>query len=112
MPTLKHDFTLANGLWYFIKRRAWRILPPYYFALAISIIALAETIKELTSSSSPTTHVPFDEGYGTGIDDMLHRVPCVDKVRDTIGWVPERTLDEILADVVASLRVRTFLAAA
>ena len=45
--------------------------------------------------------IPFDEVYGTGIEDMLHRVPCVDKVRDTIGWVPERSLDEILRDVIA-----------
>ena len=32
---------------------------------------------------------------------MLHRVPSIDKVRETIGWVPERSLDEILHDVIA-----------
>jgi nucleoside-diphosphate-sugar epimerase len=67
----------------------------------ISILGLAERIKELTGSGSPTTHIPFDEVYGSGIEDMLHRVPCVDKVRETIGWVPERSLDEILRDVIA-----------
>jgi UDP-glucose 4-epimerase len=78
----------------------------------ISIIALAETIKAMTGSTSATTHIPFDEVYGTGIEDMLHRVPCTDKVRSTIGWAPERSLDDILQDVVGSLRVRAFLAAA
>ena len=34
---------------------------------------------------------------------MLHRVPCTDKVRDTIGWVPQRTLEDILGDVVADV---------
>jgi UDP-glucose 4-epimerase len=78
----------------------------------ISIIDLAETIKAMTGSESSTTHIPFDEVYGTGIDDMLHRVPCTDKVRDAIGWTPERSLDDILEDVVGSMRVRAFLAAA
>ena len=50
----------------------------------------------------PASHIPFDEVYGTGIEDMLHRVPCTDKVRDTIGWVPKRTLDDILVDVIKS----------
>jgi UDP-glucose 4-epimerase len=66
----------------------------------ISILGLAERIKELTGSDSPTTHLSFDEVYGSGIEDMLHRVPCVDKVRDTIGWVPKRSLDRILHDVI------------
>jgi len=72
----------------------------------ISIIGLADRIKELTRSDSPIVHVPFDEVYGTGIEDMLHRVPCTDKVRDTIGWVPKNTLDDILADVIESAEVR------
>jgi UDP-glucose 4-epimerase len=66
----------------------------------ISVIGLAERIKLMTGSSSPTVHVPFAEVYGSGIDDMLHRVPCVDKVRDAIGWLPMRTLEDILRDVI------------
>jgi UDP-glucose 4-epimerase len=78
----------------------------------IAIVDLANTIKEMTGSESPTVHVPFDEVYGTGIEDMLHRVPCIDKVRETIGWVPTRSLDDILCDVIASQRSRGHLAAA
>jgi nucleoside-diphosphate-sugar epimerase len=72
----------------------------------ISILALAERIKEMTGSQSPTTHLSFDEVYGSGIEDMLHRVPCVDKVRETIGWTPSRRLDEILGDVIADVAAR------
>jgi UDP-glucose 4-epimerase len=72
----------------------------------ISILGLADRVRELTGSSSATLHVPFDEVYGTGIEDMLHRVPCVDKVRDTIGWVPRHSLDEILRDVIADVSAR------
>ena len=31
--------------------------------------------QALTASDSPTVHIPFTEVYGTGIEDMLHRVP-------------------------------------
>jgi UDP-glucose 4-epimerase len=77
----------------------------------ISIIGLAEAIKEKVGSVSPLTHLSFDEVYGTGIEDMLHRVPCTDKVRATIGWVPERSLEQILDDVIQSLRVAEPIAA-
>jgi len=77
----------------------------------ISILGLADRIRHLVGSDSPTVHVPFDEVYGTGIDDMLHRVPCIDKVRETIGWTPSRTLADILGDVIADVSARERVAA-
>jgi UDP-glucose 4-epimerase len=76
-----------------------------------SITGLADRIKWMTGSRSPLVHVPFDEVYGTGIEDMLHRVPCIDKVRDTIGWQPTRTLDDILGDVIDHAAVPMRIAA-
>ncbi len=32
---------------------------------------------------------------------MLHRIPSIDKITAAIGWTPTRTLDDILADVIA-----------
>jgi UDP-glucose 4-epimerase len=72
----------------------------------ISILGLAAEIKALTGSGSELGFVPFDEVYGTGIEDMLHRVPCTDKVRDAIGWSPRHTLADILHDVVAERAAR------
>jgi UDP-glucose 4-epimerase len=77
----------------------------------ISILGLADRIMEMTNSSSPIKHVPFHEVYGTGIEDMLHRVPCIEKVRETIGWEPELTLENILCDVVGSLDTEAQIAA-
>lgn len=37
LPTLDKGFQLPQGIVPFIQRRAWRILPPYYFALIFSI---------------------------------------------------------------------------
>ena len=65
----------------------------------IRIIDLAGKIRELTNSTSELRFIPFDEVYGQGIEDMLHRIPSIAKVRDAVGWSPERSLDDILADV-------------
>ncbi len=54
----------------------------------------------LTGSGSEIVRVPYDEVYGQGIEDMLHRQPSIDKVSGAIGWQPTRSLDEILADVL------------
>ncbi|HEX5584827.1 NAD-dependent epimerase/dehydratase family protein [Gaiella sp.] len=67
----------------------------------ISIADLAGRVLELTSSQSTLVQVPYDQVYGTGIDDMLHRVPAIEKIAAAIGWAPTRTLDEILEDVIA-----------
>ena len=72
----------------------------------ISISALAERVVELTGSSSTVSHVPYAEVYEHGIEDMLHRIPSTDKIRSAIGWEPERSLEDILGDVVAFEQAR------
>jgi UDP-glucose 4-epimerase len=72
----------------------------------ISIRELAERVIDLTDSSSATANVPYGEVYGHGIEDMLHRIPSTAKISAATGWEPERSLDDILADVIAFERVR------
>jgi len=68
----------------------------------VTIGELAERVITLTGSRSEIVYVPYNEVYGQGIEDMLHRQPAIEKVTGAIGWEPTRSLDEILADVVAS----------
>lgn len=70
----------------------------------IAILELARRVLAETDSGSELRFVPYDEVYGQGIEDMIHRIPAIEKVRDAVGWQPERSLDEILADVIAQLR--------
>jgi nucleoside-diphosphate-sugar epimerase len=70
----------------------------------ISIDELARRVLAATGSSSEIVHIPLDEVYGQGIDDMLHRQPSIEKITNAIGWSPSRSLDEILADVIAHIR--------
>lgn len=71
----------------------------------ISILGLAERIRELAGSTSSFKFVPYEEVYGQGIEDMLHRVPAIEKIEAAIGWRPERTLDDILEDVIHWFRL-------
>src|SRR5438067_1223834 len=70
----------------------------------VSIEELAQRVIALTGSSSEIVYVPYDEVYGQGIEDMLHRQPAIEKVTSAIGWQPTRSLEEILSDVVRYAR--------
>jgi UDP-glucose 4-epimerase len=70
----------------------------------VTITELAQRVVTLTGSSSTTVPIPYDEVYGQGIEDMLHRQPAIEKVTGAIGWQPTRSLDEILRDVVQYAR--------
>ena len=70
----------------------------------ISVGELAQRVLELTGSPSELIYVPYDRVYGLGIDDMLHRVPAIEKIAAAVGWEPQHTLDEILEDVIRHAR--------
>ena len=76
----------------------------------IRIIDLAEKVKQAAHSSSELAFVPYDEVYGQGIEDMLHRIPSTEKVHRAIGWSPTRSLDDIVTDVVEHTRTAPALA--
>jgi UDP-glucose 4-epimerase len=76
----------------------------------VSINELAQRVLTLTESGSELVRVPYDEVYGQGIEDMLHRQPSTEKIAGAIGWQPTRSLDEILADVVEHTRSTPALA--
>jgi UDP-glucose 4-epimerase len=72
----------------------------------ISINELARRVTDLTGSASEVEYVAYEDVYGIGIEDMLHRIPSTAKIESAIGWQPKRTLADILADVLAFERSR------
>jgi UDP-glucose 4-epimerase len=76
----------------------------------IRILDLAGRVIQATSSSSELEFLEYDRVYGQGIEDMLHRIPSLEKVSAAIGWAPQRKLDEILADVIGYVRTARALA--
>jgi UDP-glucose 4-epimerase len=67
----------------------------------ISIEGLAQRVKERTGSSSPIEFVPYDQAYEPGFEDMMRRVPSVDKLHALTGFRPATPLNEIIDRVVA-----------
>lgn len=62
----------------------------------ISIEGLAQLVKQRTRSTSPIEFVPYDQAYEPGFEDMMRRVPCVDKLHSLTGFRPQTTLNEII----------------
>ncbi|HYJ87149.1 MAG TPA: GDP-mannose 4,6-dehydratase, partial [Pyrinomonadaceae bacterium] len=59
----------------------------------ISILQLAEKVKELTESNSEIVFVPYDEAYEEGFEDMPRRVPDISKIKKLVGFSPDMPLD-------------------
>jgi UDP-glucose 4-epimerase len=70
----------------------------------VSIMELAGRVLGATESESKLDFLAYDEVYGRGIEDMLHRIPAIEKVHAAIGWRPTRTLSDILEDVIEHAR--------
>ena len=66
----------------------------------VSILELAQRVKQLTGSESPIEFIPYGEAYEQGFEDMPRRVPDIAKVRNLVGFEPKTTLNEILKAVV------------
>jgi UDP-glucose 4-epimerase len=67
----------------------------------ITIEALAQLVKKRTASSSAIEFVPYDKAYEPGFEDMMRRVPCVDKLHALTGFRPQTPLTEIIDRVSA-----------
>jgi UDP-glucose 4-epimerase len=66
----------------------------------ITIQALAERVISLTGSRSAIVHVPYEEAYAPGFEDMQRRVPSIDKIAGLIGYAPRYGLDDTLRRVI------------
>lgn len=69
-------------------------------ASEVTILQLAQRIKELTGSKSQIVFLPYEQAYEEGFEDMLRRVPDISKISDLIDYRPKFSLDEILMSVI------------
>jgi UDP-glucose 4-epimerase len=70
----------------------------------VTIDALAERVRALTGADSPIVHVPYDEAYQPGFEDLRRRVPDIGKAERVVGYRPRVLLDETLRRVIDHLR--------
>ena len=73
----------------------------------ISIEQLANKIIEMTGSKSSKQYIPIEVAYGMPIEDMMRRVPSLERINEAIGWRPKTSLDETLRVIIESHRPGT-----
>ena len=70
----------------------------------LSINRLARIVIDAVGSTSSVVHIPYEEAYEEGFEDMERRVPDISKIQALTGWQPTLGLDRIVADVLQSER--------
>ncbi len=70
----------------------------------ISIEELADKIIEITDSKSRKQFVSYEFLYGRPIDDMMRRMPALERIKETIGWEPKTPLAESLQVIADNLK--------
>jgi peptidoglycan/LPS O-acetylase OafA/YrhL len=68
LAPLRNGGTLQGGLGRFIRRRAWRILPPYWAALGISVVVMAAAIDPAFDGPTIVRSVAV---HGTLLQDVI-----------------------------------------
>lgn len=66
----------------------------------ISVLSLADRVRERTGSDSEIHLISYDEAYEEGFEDMPRRYPDISKIGAAVDWAPTKSLDEILDDVI------------
>jgi len=66
----------------------------------VTINELANRVISITGSTSTITHIPYDEIFNNGFEDMRKRVPDISKIRKLTGWEPKISLDGLIEKVM------------
>jgi UDP-glucose 4-epimerase len=68
----------------------------------ITIEQLADKIIEITGSKSRKEFVAYEVAYGRPIEDMMRRVPCLERIKESLGWRPKTDLNTALCLIADS----------
>jgi len=73
----------------------------------ITMNELAWLVKEKAASSSEIVHIPYDQAYEEGFEDMPRRVPDITKISRLLGWRPSLDVEQIVERVIEFQRTGT-----
>jgi UDP-glucose 4-epimerase len=66
----------------------------------VTMNQLAARVIELTGSTSTIKHVPYDQAFTKEYEDVMYRVPNLDKIKTAVGYQANRSLDDIIRDMM------------
>lgn len=67
----------------------------------VTIMQLAERVRDRADSASDIQLIPYDQAYETGFEDFRRRIPALDKIAQATGWQPTTTLDDTIDQIIA-----------
>jgi UDP-glucose 4-epimerase len=67
----------------------------------ITIMELANLVKEIVKSDSEIVTIPYDQAYHEGYEDMSHRIPEISKAQRLVGFKPQKSASDIIKDILA-----------
>ena len=73
----------------------------------ISIMDLAQRVRQQANSQSEINLIPYEEAYETGFEDFRRRIPSLDKIKHIIEWEPTTPLDKTIDQIIAYYRENT-----
>ena len=71
-----------------------------------TIESLADKIIEMTASKSKKQFISYQEAYGQGFEDIIRRVPCLERIEKCIGYRPKTSLEQSLQMVIDDFKDR------
>lgn len=74
--------------------------------IEITMNDLAKKVIERIGSNSKIVHKSYEEVYGPGYEDMNRRTADITKLKTTLGFEMDFSLDDILDDVVAYYKTK------
>lgn len=103
--TFVHVIDVINALMDLIKHNdAWGEIVNIGGESEISIISLAQEVKEGLNSSSEIEYISYSQAYDEGFEDMKRRRPDISKIKKLIGFKPKFTLTNVISDVAEHQR--------
>ncbi|MBN1932116.1 MAG: GDP-mannose 4,6-dehydratase [Desulfobacterales bacterium] len=75
----------------------------------IAILDLAKKIIKITDSQSAIQLIPYDEAFEKDFEDMMRRVPSIQKIKNLIDFKPKTNLDSILKHVINHIKKENHL---
>lgn len=70
---------------------------------SISITDLARTVVRVLGSSSSVEHIPYEQAYSPGFEDLRKREPDLARICATIAFSPSIPLDQTIRDLAEEI---------
>ena len=74
-------------------------------SVEISILDLATKVINVTNSNSKIVLKEYSDEFGNDFEEPYRRVPDISKIKETVGWKPTISLDNIIIETVKYIKV-------